>query len=62
MTHDLGSITLEARSMPSLLAPAIVAAIDPQPAPEPCPGPLVPIDAPITYPEFPPSGPVGPGK
>ena len=39
-----------------------VAAIDPQPAPEPNPGPLEPVDAPITYPEFPESGPVGPGR
>jgi hypothetical protein len=34
---------------------------DPQPDPEPSPGPYPGDNPPVEYPEFPPSGPVGPG-
>lgn len=34
---------------------------DPLPDPEPSPGPYPGDDPPITHPELPPSGPVGPG-
>jgi hypothetical protein len=65
---------LEPRMSPSaLFAPALIAAQaaspapvsvsydDPQPDPEPSPGPYPGDNPPVEYPEFPPSGPVGPG-
>lgn len=49
----------------SLVGPALThhsgADDDPLPDPEPSPGPYPGDDPPITHPELPPSGPVGPG-
>lgn len=35
---------------------------DPLPDPEPSPGPYPGADPPITHPELPPTGPIGPGS
>jgi hypothetical protein len=49
----------------SLVTPAItnhmLSEDDPLPDPEPSPGPYPGDDPPITHPELPPSGPIGPG-
>jgi hypothetical protein len=58
---------LEARlSLTSIVATSTVLAAttsddDPLPDPEPSPGPYPGEDAPLEYPDPPPSGPVGPG-
>jgi hypothetical protein len=55
---------LESRlSLTSLAAPLIASAVaeDRLPDPEPSPGPYPGEDAPVEYPDPPPSGPVGPG-
>jgi hypothetical protein len=65
---------LEVRFSPAIISPYVPAATapavsichlasedDPLPDPEPSPGPYPGDDPPITHPELPPSGPIGPG-
>jgi hypothetical protein len=68
---SLGKLDLRL-SPSSLLSGAAVAALashqvrayddDPLPDPEPSPGPYPGGEPPITHPELPPTGPVGPGS
>ena len=58
--------SLEVRLSPTTLVAANVSVVaadedDPLPDPEPSPGPYPGEDAPLEYPDPPPSGPVGPG-